>query len=112
MNRIKKKDKVIIIRGKDKGKIGIVSKVLKKYNENDKIYYTYFIIDGINLFKKHKKANPNKKDDGGIVTFAAKIISSKVSIFSDKLNKKDKISFIKNENNKYRIYRSNKEVVN
>ena len=30
MNKIKVKDKVVILAGKDKGKVGIVSKVLKK----------------------------------------------------------------------------------
>ena len=58
MNRLKKGDQVYIISGKDKGKLGTVSKIINE----EKI-----LVDGINLAKKHVKPNPNKNETGGIV---------------------------------------------
>ena len=46
MNRLKKGDQVYIISGKDKGKLGTISAIMKE----DKI-----LVDGINLAKKHQK---------------------------------------------------------
>ena len=46
--KIKSGDKVIVIAGKDKGKIGNVSSVIKA---NDRV-----VVDGINMVKRHKKA--------------------------------------------------------
>ena len=51
MNRLKKGDQVYIISGKDKGKLGIISKIVSE----EKI-----LVDGINLAKKHVKPNPIK----------------------------------------------------
>ncbi|MBW2653947.1 MAG: 50S ribosomal protein L24 [Deltaproteobacteria bacterium] len=56
--RIKKDDKVKVLTGKDKGKIGKVLKVVKKTNR--------VIVENINVVKVHQKptqANPQ----GGIV---------------------------------------------
>ena len=46
--KIKTGDTVIVISGKDKGKTGNVTSVIKS---NDKV-----IVEGINIIKKHKKA--------------------------------------------------------
>ena len=48
---LKKGTQVKILSGKDKGKLGTISEIMK----NDKI-----LVDGINLAKKHVKPNPNK----------------------------------------------------
>lgn len=55
--KLKKDDEVIVIAGKDKGKIGKVLSV-----KNGKL-----TISGINLAKKHLKPNPQLKQEGGIV---------------------------------------------
>jgi large subunit ribosomal protein L24 len=49
MNKIRQKDEVIIIAGKDKGSIGTVTKV-----HNGKV-----IVEGHNIAKKHVRPNPN-----------------------------------------------------
>ena len=46
--KIKKGDNVIVISGKDKGKTGKVSSVIK---ENDRV-----VVEGVNIMKRHKKA--------------------------------------------------------
>jgi len=56
MNKIRKGDEVIVITGKDKGKRGVVLSV-----GEGKV-----IVEGINLVKKHVKANPMKGTTGGV----------------------------------------------
>ena len=58
MLKIKRDDEVIVIAGKDKGKRGTVQQVL----DNGRV-----IVGGVNMVKKHVKANPNRGTQGGIV---------------------------------------------
>lgn len=67
--KIKKNDKVQIIAGKDKGKEG---KVLKVYAKENKV-----IVEGVNMVKKHTKANP-QGGQGSIQTMEAPIDASNV----------------------------------
>jgi len=56
--KIKKGDKIIVEKGKNSGKTGIVKKVIKDSNK--------VIVEGINIVKKHVK--PKGKDTpGGIL---------------------------------------------
>lgn len=79
MNKIKKGDEVIIIAGKDKGKKGTV---LSLVSGGEKL-----LVDGINLAKKHVKANPNSGEQGGIVDRPMPIDRSNVMVY-DAANKK------------------------
>mgnify|MGYP001484217625 FL=1 len=66
---VKKGDKVQVITGKDKGKQGVILKVLPKQNR--------VIVEGVNIIKKHAKpsqANPQ----GGIIEMEAPIHASNV----------------------------------
>lgn len=55
---IKKKDKVIVLTGKDKGKTGVVLEVdLKKDRA---------LVEGINMVKKHVRPNQSLGTQGGI----------------------------------------------
>ena len=58
MLKIKRDDEVIVIAGKDKGKRGKVQRVLP----NGRL-----IVAGVNVVKKHVRANPNRGIQGGIV---------------------------------------------
>jgi len=56
--KIQKGDTVIVISGKDRGKEGVVSRVMPSSNR--------VIVDGINIAKKHQK--PRKANEqGGII---------------------------------------------
>ena len=74
MNKIKKGDEVIVITGKDKGKRGTVTSVLLKGKK--------LLVEGINMVKKHVKANPNAGDRGGIVMKTLPIQGSNVMLFN------------------------------
>lgn len=74
MFNIKKKDKVIVLSGKDKGKKGEVIDVFPK---KDKV-----IVSKINFVKRHMK--PTQKDSGGICKKEAPIAISKVMLICPK----------------------------
>lgn len=109
MLKFKKKDKVLILTGKHKNKIGIVSNIIKKNDGKKKKILV--IIDGLNLVKKHVKNNPNKENSGGIITKEAPIDISNIAILNESKNKKDKIKFKIENKTKLRLLKSNDEVL-
>jgi large subunit ribosomal protein L24 len=57
--RIRKDDKVMVITGKDAGKIGKVLKVLRKKDS--------VLVEKANMVKRHMRPNPYAQQPGGIV---------------------------------------------
>jgi len=72
---IKKDDKVKVITGKDKGKIGKVIKVIKK---KDKV-----LVENINMVKRHSRPSAKNKQ-GGIIEGEAAIHWSNVMLICNK----------------------------
>ena len=83
--KIKKKDTVIVISGKDKGKTGEVLEIIA----GDEFRPTRVLISKINIVTKHKK--PTQTDAGGIVKIEAPIVMSKVMLIDPKTNKPTRI---------------------
>ncbi len=73
--KIKKDDKVKIIVGKDKGKVGKVLKVNAKNNR--------LLVENINLVKRHTKPNAQNRQ-GGILESEALIHWSNVMLMCNK----------------------------
>ncbi len=73
--RIKKDDKVKIIFGKDKGKIGKVIKVISKKNR--------ILVENINIVKRHTKPSAQNRQ-GGIVEGEASLHWSNVMLMCNK----------------------------
>ena len=72
---IKNGDKVVVISGKDKGKVGTVLTVIPKTKK--------VVVEGVNIITKHNKPmGPTKP--GGIVKYEAPINSSKVMYYCEK----------------------------
>lgn len=91
--KIKKGDKVKILSGKDKGKTGVVSKVLIKENK--------VLVDGINLYKKHiRPKSQNQK--GEIITVNRPLHISKVIVVCKNCNKATRVGFQIVDNKKVR----------
>ena len=103
MNRLRKGDEVIVVTGKDKGKRGSVSSVL----DNGKV-----LVDGINLVKKHTKANPQAGVQGGIVSKEMPIDASNVALVNPETNKADKVGFKVEDGAKIRFFKSTGKAVN
>ena len=67
MLTVRKNDTVVVISGKDKGKQGKVLKIFPKKR--------VAIVEGINFYKRHTKANPSRNVKGGILEKEGFIIS-------------------------------------
>ncbi len=103
MSKILKGDQIIVSTGKDKGKRGVVSRVL----ENNLV-----LVEGINVAKKHEKPNPMKGIAGGIVPKEMPIQISNIALFNAATEKADKVSFkVLKDGRKIRVYKSNGEAV-
>jgi large subunit ribosomal protein L24 len=113
MQKIKCKDKVIILTGKDKGKTGVVLKVITPSRSKKSVAATRVLVEGINIVKKHVRANPAQEQPGGIIQKEASLDISNVALFNAKTGKADKVAFkvLENENRRVRIFKSTGEVV-
>ena len=102
MLKIKRDDEIIVIAGKDKGKRGSVQQVL----DNGRL-----IVAGVNMVKKHVKANPNRGTQGGIVEQEASLNASNVAIWNPKTHKADRVGFRFEDGKKVRFFKSNGETL-
>lgn len=102
MLKIKREDEIIVIAGKDKGKRGAVQQVL----DNGRL-----IVAGVNMVKKHVKANPNSGIQGGIVEQEASLNASNVAIWNPKTQKADRVGFRFEDGQKVRFFKSNGETL-
>ena len=102
MLKIKGDDEIIVIAGKDKGKRGSVQQVL----DNGRL-----IVAGVNMVKKHVKANPNRGTQGGIVEQEASLNASNVAIWNPKTQKADRVGFRFEDGKKVRFFKSNGETL-
>jgi len=104
MRKLKKGDEVVVLAGKDKGKRGVVLKVVQ---DMDKI-----IVENINMVKRHTKGNPAQGTPGGIVEKEMPLHVSNVAIWNPILDKADRIGVkILKDGQKVRFFKSNDEVV-
>ncbi len=100
--KIKAKDKVIVLAGKDKGKTGEVVAVMPKENR--------LKVSGVNMVARHMKpsqANPQ----GGIVRREAAIHISNVALVDPKSNKATRAGYKTVKGVKTRIARRSGEEV-
>jgi large subunit ribosomal protein L24 len=88
--KLKLNDKVLVIAGKDKGKVGKIIRVIPKYNR--------VVIEKVNVRTKHiKKTN---QQPGQKIRFEAPIDASNVMILDPTLHKPTRIGYKKLENGK------------
>ena len=98
MQIINKDDRVMVITGRDRGKIGTVTRALG----DGRLY-----VSGINMVKRHTKGNPQAGQPGGIIEKEAPIEASNVAIYNGATNKVDRVGFkILADGKKVRIFRS------
>ncbi|MCJ7558674.1 MAG: 50S ribosomal protein L24, partial [Gammaproteobacteria bacterium] len=103
MNRIKKGDEVVVIAGKDKGRRGTVTGVMDMGK---------LVVEGVNVARKHVRANPNKGEQGGIVEKEMPLDSSNVMLWNPVTKKGDRVGVKTLESGKrVRFFKSNGEVV-
>ncbi len=98
---IKKGDKVIVLKGRDKGKSG---KVLKVSTIQGKI-----IVEGLNLVKKSVKAK-RQGEKGQIISTSAPMTVSKVMLICSACNKPSRVGYRITGEKKERICKKCKAV--
>lgn len=99
---VKSGDKVVVISGKDTGKIG---KIMKVFPDNNRV-----IVEGVNMLTKHNKPmGPTKP--GGIVKFEGAINASKVMLYCDKDKTGVRVGFDVSNGKKVRVCKKCGEVL-
>lgn len=102
MNKIRKGDRVVVLAGKDRGREGVVLRVLK-----GKAF-----VEGVNRIKKHVKPNPLKGQVGGIVEKEAAIDLSNIALMNPATQKGDRVGIRQLEDGRrVRFFKSNGELV-
>ena len=76
---IRKNDNVIVTTGKDRGKRGRVLRVVPDKNR--------LIVEGVNIIKRHTKANPQRGIKGGLVEREASLHASNVQLLCPECGK-------------------------
>ena len=103
MAKIKKGDDIIVRTGKDKGKSGRVTQILK----GDKV-----LVEGINQVKKNQKPNPNAGISGGIIVKDMPINISNIGLYNPETKKPDRVGYrFLEDGKKVRYFKSTNEVV-
>ncbi|CAL4323470.1 50S ribosomal protein L24 [Buchnera aphidicola (Pterocallis alni)] len=102
--KIRSNDHVIILSGKDKGKIGIVQTICLNKNK--------VVVKGMNLVKKHQKGIPSKNISSTILQKEAWIHISNVAIFNPITKKADRVGFRFESGKKVRYFKSNNHIIN
>ena len=102
--KLKKGDEVIVIAGKDKGKRGTITVASPLTNK--------VTVEGINMVKKHVRANPQRNIQGGIVAKEQPLHASNVAIYNPSTQRADRVGYkLLDDGSKVRIYKSNGEQV-
>jgi large subunit ribosomal protein L24 len=103
MERIRKGDEIIVIAGRSKGQRGHVLKVLKEDR---------FLVENVNMVKRHQKPDPQNQKPGGIIEREAPIHASNVMLYNPATDKGDRVGFkFLEDGRKVRFFRSTGEVV-
>ena len=100
--KIKKGDRVKVITGGSKGKVGDVLRVLPKEQR--------VVVSGVNMIKRHTK--PSRTESGGIIEREATIHVSNVALLDPKSEKPTKIGFrFLEDGRKVRFARASGEII-
>ena len=99
--RIKKDDMVIVITGKDKGKVGKVLKAMPKENR--------VIVEGVNVQTKHQKQTQRERAE--IKHVEGPIDASNVMFYDTKAKKPVKIGYEGTGKEKHRVNRKTRAAI-
>ncbi len=81
--KIRREDRVVVIRGRDRGKVGVVRQVKPREQR--------IVVEGVNVVKRHMRSLPNRP--GGIVERESPIHWSKVKLICPACQKATRVGF-------------------
>lgn len=99
--KIHKGDKVKVITGKDRGKEGLVERVLPTKNK--------VVVENVNVVTRHIKSTSQR--EGGLVKLNKPIDASNVMIICPKTSKPTRVGYKIVDGKKYRISKKSGEVI-
>ena len=103
MKKIRKGDQVIVLSGRDKGRRGAVLEVLAGER---------FVVENINLVKRHTRPNPQANRPGGIIEKPMPMHRAKIAIWNPATKKPDRVGFkTLADGKKVRLFKSNREML-
>jgi len=83
--KLKKGDKIKMIRGKDNGKTGVIARIFPKKET--------ILVDGLNTYKKNKK--PKKEGEKGqVVVLSRPFAPSKAMLVCPKCGKATRVGYV------------------
>jgi large subunit ribosomal protein L24 len=102
MKKIRKGDKVMVLTGRDKGKQGMVLRVIED---------SHVLVESVNMIKRHTKPNPNKGVTGGIIDREAPIHISNVALYNPATGKGERVGMrTMQDKSKVRYFKKSGEV--
>jgi large subunit ribosomal protein L24 len=104
IRRIRKGDDIVVLAGRNRGQRG---SVLSVHAGSDKV-----VVEGVNIVKRHTRANPQRGTTGGIIEKEMPIHVSNIALFNPVTSKGDRVG-VKNleDGRKVRVFKSTGEVV-
>lgn len=100
--KLKREDKVVMTVGRDKGKTGVITKVLPATAQ--------VVVEGIGIVKRHTKPG-GKNPRGGILEITRPVAANKVSLVCPACKQPTRVGYIIKGDNKERICRKCQAVV-
>ena len=101
---LRKNDSVVVTTGKDRGKRGRVLRVVADKNR--------VVVEGVNMIKRHTKANPQRQIKGGLIEREAPVHASNVQLVCPECGKPTRLGKkILGDGRKVRVCRKCEEVV-
>ncbi len=92
---VKAGDRVVVLSGKNKGKIGNITKVMASASK--------VVVEGVNMVTKAQKPNPMAGIQGGLIQMEAALDSSKVMVICPGCEKPTRIKHEVVEGKKVRV---------
>jgi large subunit ribosomal protein L24 len=111
MRKIKREDNVLILVGRDRGKVGVVRQIIgggdlvKVKGHRPKITEDKVFVTGMNVSKKHKKQQQGVAQ-AGIIEKEMPMPLSKVMLICKSCNKPVRVGFTTRPDGKHRVCRS------
>jgi large subunit ribosomal protein L24 len=99
---VKVGDTIQVMAGKDKGKIGKVSRIFAKTSK--------IVVEGVNIQTKHQKPQ-GEGESGQIVSREAPIHSSNVMLYSEKQKTVSRVCYTMKDGKKVRMLKKTGEVL-
>ena len=111
MRKIKRDDNVLILAGKDRGKVGVVRQVLgggdlvKVKGHRPKVTEDKVFVTGLNMAKRHKKQQQGAAH-AGIIEKEMGMPLARVMLVCKSCNKPARVGFITRADGKHRVCRN------